>query len=476
MEELVPGALWKGSEDEIDQAVALAQKRDPTVEASRDEASGVWTIKGGERTIEIHEIGGNKPRRTGGADYESTPQKNPKHERSKHEGEAGTYIASAPVSLAGENHHVRIKQLDSGDWVVTLCTQCARIRDLIEGAKLYFEELKGHPGREPHGKTAPKNIDEILKPLEAIQAKAVATEADAKLGKISEAELETIAETLARQLHDVVARTPSLESVLGVGSRSMIPLEQQLHIKLRTTTDEALTGGAMHASSLGAKWVETAKTHDLVATTSELSKSAIEAATQHRGQEAISDLMKKVEHDPADLRQRAGVEARQAIAEEYLDRVAQGADTILENRSSQLKGKNRKNDAELRAGNRVKEAVALARAKVKVAFDEKPLYTNANDFEASLVRLSASDRVALVKQTAADRAGVFKLKESPTVSALNNRLIFENADRSLYYSVDTQHARIEVCNSSGKHVREINFDGAETAPRDKTGDHDIRVK
>jgi hypothetical protein len=54
MEELVPGALWKGGKDEIDRAVALARKRDPTVEVSHDEASGVWRIKGKERTIEIH--------------------------------------------------------------------------------------------------------------------------------------------------------------------------------------------------------------------------------------------------------------------------------------------------------------------------------------------------------------------------------------------------------------------------------------
>jgi hypothetical protein len=55
LEELVPGALWKGSEHDINQAVAKAKQHDNTATASRDETTGVWTIKVGERTIEVHQ-------------------------------------------------------------------------------------------------------------------------------------------------------------------------------------------------------------------------------------------------------------------------------------------------------------------------------------------------------------------------------------------------------------------------------------
>ena len=55
LEELVPGALWKGSEHDINQAVAKAKQYDETATASRDETTGVWTIKVGERTIEVHQ-------------------------------------------------------------------------------------------------------------------------------------------------------------------------------------------------------------------------------------------------------------------------------------------------------------------------------------------------------------------------------------------------------------------------------------
>jgi hypothetical protein len=74
MEELVPGALWKGSEGEINQAVALAKKHDPTAKASRDETSGVWTIKTRERTIEIHSTEPPKPTRESGRGDSAAPE------------------------------------------------------------------------------------------------------------------------------------------------------------------------------------------------------------------------------------------------------------------------------------------------------------------------------------------------------------------------------------------------------------------
>jgi hypothetical protein len=458
LKELIPGTLWTGTRKQVEAAVHTAMESGTKTQVKDDPHVGAWHVEIEGRKITIEER----------FDPRAPAQARPQHERSSHDGHAGAYVASARVQLAGETHHVRIKQLDNGDWIITLCTRCARVRDLIQGAKLYFEELAKAPGRDPHGATAPANIAKILKPLDDIHLQAAETETALKKRKLTQADAEAVAAAVAQKLFEVVKKSPALEPLLGVGSRSMISLEQQgIHVK--SVGVEALSAPAMSTASLGSKWVELAKTHDVDATARELAKAGIEA-TQHRGQKALEGLAKKYEGKPADLRQRAAIEAREAIIDEYLRRVEDGADT---------QARNAVGDARIvQAADKVKRATALARGKAKasIAIDARPPYTNAGDFELRIHNMDAGIRVAEVVRVAKERAEMFGFKESNAISKLNGRLVFENKDASLYLAVDTQHGRFEVLTRSGKHQREVNFDGAEVKSADPKTKHDLRVK
>lgn len=55
LEELVPGAAWRGTREQIEGAIREAQRQGMKVDASRDEATGRWTVKTGDREVEVHE-------------------------------------------------------------------------------------------------------------------------------------------------------------------------------------------------------------------------------------------------------------------------------------------------------------------------------------------------------------------------------------------------------------------------------------
>jgi hypothetical protein len=465
MKELIPGVLWSGTGKQIEAAIHTARESGIIIKAKPDPQGGKWHLEIEGRKIVVEQR----------FDPRAPATARPHHERSSHDGHPGAYIASARVELGGETHHVRIKALDNGEWIITLCTQCARVRDLVKGAQDYFTELLKHPGRDPHGATAPKDSGKIMKLLDDIYIKAYDTEVALMKKRMTEAEAEAIGKDLAQRLSDVVKKSPVLEPLLGVGSRSMISLEKAVAKEVGKTTTEALSTGAMKEASLGSKWVEFAKNNDPAKTADELAKAGI-AATKHRGQQAIEDLAKRIEHEKPDVRQRAAVEARQAIADEYFRRVEEGATTQLKNRIAEL-GKEPPNDSVVKAVEKVREAVVHARAKARASFvDQPPPYTNAGDFALRIHDMPDGLRVAEINRVAPERAAYFGFKHNEAISSLNRRMIFDNKDISLYYSVDTLHGTFEVCNRAGKHQREVNFDGAEIDGPDKSGGHDIRVK
>jgi hypothetical protein len=55
LEEMIPGALWRGTREQIDAMVFEASQQNPEVKATRDETTGVWRVELGRRTIEVQE-------------------------------------------------------------------------------------------------------------------------------------------------------------------------------------------------------------------------------------------------------------------------------------------------------------------------------------------------------------------------------------------------------------------------------------
>jgi hypothetical protein len=465
MKELIPGVLWSGTDKQIEAAIHTAHESGISIKAKKNPQGGKWHVEIEGRKITIEKR----------FDPRAPAHARPQHERSSHDGHPGAYIVSVCVELAGESHHVRIKALDNGEWIITLCTQCARVRDLVQGARDYFTELEKHPGRDPHGATAPKDVAKIMTLLGDIYIKAHGTEVALRKKKLTEAEAEAVGKDLAQRLSEVVKKSPVLEPLLGVGSRSLVSLEKHVVKEVGKTATEALSTGAMREASLGSKWVEFAKNNDPGKTADELAKAGIDA-TKHRGQQAIEDLAKRIEHEKPDVRQRAAVEARQAVADEYFRRVEDGATTQLKNRIAEL-GKEPPNDPVVKAVEKVREAVVHARVKARASFvNQLPLYTNAGDFALRIHNMPDGLRVAEINRVALARADHFGFKYNDAISKLNRRMIFDNRDASLYYSVDTLHGTFEVLNRAGKHQREMNFDGAEVFGSDRAGGHDIRVK
>ena len=54
---------------------------------------------------------------------------------------------------------------------------------------------------------------------------------------------------------------------------------------------------------------------------------------------------------------------------------------------------------------------------------------------------------------------------------LNRRDVYTDAD--YFYAVIAETGRFDMTDRTGRHDREINFDGAQTAPRDESGARDL---
>ncbi|WP_332405594.1 RHS repeat-associated core domain-containing protein [Vibrio metschnikovii] len=99
------------------------------------------------------------------------------------------------------------------------------------------------------------------------------------------------------------------------------------------------------------------------------------------------------------------------------------------------------------------------------------------DFERSLVKLPANERVAAVKGMSEQVAESHNWQRTKRIEKLNpGRTVY--TDGKSYYSVDTQHGRFEqIGMKKGNHLGEIDM-GLNKIPNslDKSGGHDLRVK
>lgn len=100
----------------------------------------------------------------------------------------------------------------------------------------------------------------------------------------------------------------------------------------------------------------------------------------------------------------------------------------------------------------------------------------AAQFEKSFSSLPPGERVALVKNAAAEVAAANGMTKDNKLSRMNGRDVYSAGNGKLY-ALDSQHGRFEVVNSkNGKHLGEVDFDFVPTKSGDKAGRHDLKVK
>ena len=73
LEELIPGAVWKGRPDQIEHALRSAQRSGIKVEAERNPATGKWKVQLDGRMLELQEHGAAAAAPAAAAQYESAP-------------------------------------------------------------------------------------------------------------------------------------------------------------------------------------------------------------------------------------------------------------------------------------------------------------------------------------------------------------------------------------------------------------------
>ena len=102
---------------------------------------------------------------------------------------------------------------------------------------------------------------------------------------------------------------------------------------------------------------------------------------------------------------------------------------------------------------------------------------SAAEFERRISSLSPSERVAAVKEKAAQVAEQNGWKKDSKVMSKNpGRTIYYDRAADEYYSVDTQHGRLERENWRGKHLGEVDMDLNPIPDSvDPSGKHDINV-
>ena len=96
-------------------------------------------------------------------------------------------------------------------------------------------------------------------------------------------------------------------------------------------------------------------------------------------------------------------------------------------------------------------------------------------FEASLPRLPAGERVAIVKETVNKVVVEQGMVKDNKLTKLNNRDVYRGTDGNLY-ALDTQHGRFEVVSPKGKHLGEVDFSMQVRKPADPSGGHNLKVK
>lgn len=105
-------------------------------------------------------------------------------------------------------------------------------------------------------------------------------------------------------------------------------------------------------------------------------------------------------------------------------------------------------------------------------------YANRQEFETAIARMSAGERVSVIKSEAELVAIKLKLTKNDRISKLNNRDVYSDS-KGFLYSLDTQHGRWEkIDGKTGKHISEVYLHDLATVPNsyDKSGGHDLKVK
>lgn len=101
---------------------------------------------------------------------------------------------------------------------------------------------------------------------------------------------------------------------------------------------------------------------------------------------------------------------------------------------------------------------------------------SASEFEKSLVNLAPNNRVAIVRQMAADVARARNWRKDSRLSRINRRDVYVGGDGNLY-AVDSQHGRFErVAAKTGKHQGEVRMDITPVSESiDLSGGHDLEL-
>ncbi|AVA26074.1 hemagglutinin repeat-containing protein [Rhizobium sp. NXC24] len=99
---------------------------------------------------------------------------------------------------------------------------------------------------------------------------------------------------------------------------------------------------------------------------------------------------------------------------------------------------------------------------------------SSTDFYSSLQNLAPNERVAKINTITRQVADANGWTKSTTISAANNRTVYQAQDGTLY-AVDTAHGSFEVLNSRGVHQGEIRIDGSELDTADLSGGHDLII-
>ena len=101
-------------------------------------------------------------------------------------------------------------------------------------------------------------------------------------------------------------------------------------------------------------------------------------------------------------------------------------------------------------------------------------YATAQEFEKAISHMSPDERVAAVRNEAAEVARNAGLIKDRKLSKITGRTVYRNQEGNQLYSVDTQHGRFEVLNKRGRHLGEVDFDFKLTKSADIAGQHDLK--
>lgn len=145
---------------------------------------------------------------------------------------------------------------------------------------------------------------------------------------------------------------------------------------------------------------------------------------------------------------------------------------VLKEAVKQHVKKQAKKEARNQARHEVERRTEHAEKGEKLAQDAKKKQT-AKDFEESIFDKSAGERVAAVRTKADAVAKSNQWEKDNRVSKMENRTVYKDKDGN-YWSVDTQHGRLEKLDSKGRHQGEYDMDLNLKKPADPSGGHDLK--